>query len=709
MPRQPTEGGAGGTDDGDLDLQLGLGELDITGMEHSFEDVDGHIQANLEDEIVKEALDKGLDLRVYSRQIESQLHEIERASVHDYVKESPNMAGLHGKIRSCDGVLERMEQMLGQFQNDLGNISGEIQSLQDQSLSMNVKLKNRKKVQASLSEYVGGMSISESLADTIHNGVVDEFYAEALEQLDRKLAYVAGKEQSASTDEVSQQLEVLTSTASARVREFVLSKIYGVRKPMSNLHLQQNTLLKLSEAFRFLAKHSKQTAIELRNEYVDTFSKVHATYFKAYLARLMKLQHEEIADKDDMMGADDGANRKASSWGFSSKPTLKSRTSVFTIGNRSSVIKELEEPILVPHAAKDAGKEARYPYEKLFRSLMFALMDTSSREFLFSVDFFKIKEEAALKFFHEVMGRSLSLVLKHEEARVATTFDSIGLVLCCRILSEYQQSLAEKNIPCLNDFIEKLLGLFWPRFDVIIEMNRASIDAINPSALATVDTRPHYIVRRYAEFSGSLLLLNEGGRFEHVTAGLRALRDEVGNFIMRVAAEFPNRREQLIFLINNYDMLLSVVNASTSTKSEEVSDFQKQLRKAIEEFAEECLSAPFGGLLAFVRSTEQKLERAKNPKEVPVDERHIESLTHAFAKEWKGAISTMQGDIMKSFTNFMNGTEILQNALSLMVGYYSRFLAILKAPPFKRSSGWPDLIDLHQLRVEVKKYKSMLG
>jgi hypothetical protein len=54
-------------------------------------------------------------------------------------------------------------------------------------------------------------------------------------------------------------------------------------------------------------------------------------------------------------------------------------------------------------------------------------------------------------------------------------------------------------------------------------------------------------------------------------------------------------------------------------------------------------------------------------------------------------------------------TQILQNALSLMVGIYSRFLAILKAPPFKRSSGWPDLIDLHQLRVEVKKYKSMLG
>jgi hypothetical protein len=190
---------------------------------------------------------------------------------------------------------------------------------------------------------------------------------------------------------------------------------------------------------------------------------------------------------------------------------------------------------------------------------------------------------------------------------VATTFDSIGLVLCCRIISEYQKSLVEKNIPCLNEFYTSLLGLFWPRFDVIIkvseqdgrctvfavfgdlhtvygkssdprlsvpfvpavgcvQMNRASIEAVNPAALTAVDTRPHYIVRRYAEFSGSLLSLNEGGRFEQVTAALRSLRDEVANFIMRVAAEFPNRREQLIFLINNYDMLLSVVNASTTSK-----------------------------------------------------------------------------------------------------------------------------------------------
>ena len=121
-------------------------------------------------------------------------------------------------------------------------------------------------------------------------------------------------------------------------------------------------------------------------------------------------------------------------------------------------------------------------------------------------------------------------------------------------------------------------------------------------------------------------------------------------------------------------MLLSVVNASTthtaaSSKSEEVNEFEAMLQKSIREYADECLSAPFGGLMTFVRTTEQQLAKAKSPSEVRVDERQVETLTYAFAKEWKSTISEMQGDIMKNFTNFMNGTAILQNALSLMVQY----------------------------------------
>ncbi len=45
----------------------------------------GHIQENLEDELVQEALRKGLDLRQYSREIESELRKVELRSVEDCI------------------------------------------------------------------------------------------------------------------------------------------------------------------------------------------------------------------------------------------------------------------------------------------------------------------------------------------------------------------------------------------------------------------------------------------------------------------------------------------------------------------------------------------------------------------------------------------------------------------------------------------------
>ncbi|XP_078271762.1 vacuolar protein sorting-associated protein 52 homolog [Rhinoraja longicauda] len=66
--------------------------------------------------------------------------------------------------------------------------------------------------------------------------------------------------------------------------------------------------------------------------------------------------YEEVADKDDLMGVEDTAKK-----GFFSKPSLKNRNTIFTLGNRGNVIasSELEAPIIVPHAAQK--NDSRYP------------------------------------------------------------------------------------------------------------------------------------------------------------------------------------------------------------------------------------------------------------------------------------------------------------------------------------------------------------
>ena len=58
---------------------------------------------------------------------------------------------------------QRMESMLQTFQSDLGSISSEIIHLQQQSVDMNLRLKNRQAVRGQLSQFVDDMTVPEAM------------------------------------------------------------------------------------------------------------------------------------------------------------------------------------------------------------------------------------------------------------------------------------------------------------------------------------------------------------------------------------------------------------------------------------------------------------------------------------------------------------------------------------------------------------------
>jgi vacuolar protein sorting-associated protein 52 len=51
--------------------------------------------------------------------------------------------------------------MLNEFQANLGSISSEIQSLQQQSVNMNIKLKNRQTIRCELTQFIDEMVVPE--------------------------------------------------------------------------------------------------------------------------------------------------------------------------------------------------------------------------------------------------------------------------------------------------------------------------------------------------------------------------------------------------------------------------------------------------------------------------------------------------------------------------------------------------------------------
>ncbi len=80
--------------------------LSLSSEDYFLEEADSHIQANLEDSVVQEALRSGVDLREYSANVENELRQVEALSIQDYIRESKNIANLHNQIVSCDQILE---------------------------------------------------------------------------------------------------------------------------------------------------------------------------------------------------------------------------------------------------------------------------------------------------------------------------------------------------------------------------------------------------------------------------------------------------------------------------------------------------------------------------------------------------------------------------------------------------------------------------
>ncbi|XP_064217245.1 vacuolar protein sorting-associated protein 52 homolog isoform X2 [Aotus nancymaae] len=628
----PLAGGPG------LQEPLQLGKLDITSDEFILDEVDVHIQANLEDELVKEALKTGVDLRHYSKQVELELQQIEQKSIRDYIQESENIASLHNQITACDAVLERMEQMLGAFQSDLSSISSEIRTLQEQSGAMNIRLRNRQAVRGKLGELVDGLVVPSALVTAILEAPVTEpRFLEQLQELDAKAAAVREQEArgTAACADVRGVLDRLRVKAVTKIREFILQKIYSFRKPMTNYQIPQTALLKYRFFYQFLLGNERATAKEIRDEYVETLSKIYLSYYRSYLGRLMKVQ---------------------------------------------------------------------YPFEALFRSQHYALLDNSCREYLFICEFFVVSGPAAHDLFHAVMGRTLSMTLKHLESYLTDCYDAIAVFLCIHIVLRFRNIAAKRDVPALDRYWEQVLALLWPRFELILEMNVQSVRSTDPQRLGGLDTRPHYITRRYAEFSSALVSINQTIPNERTMQLLGQLQVEVENFVLRVAAEFSSRKEQLVFLINNYDMMLGVLMERAADDSKEVESFQQLLNARTQEFIEELLSPPFGGLVAFVKEAEALIERGQAER-LRGEEARVTQLIRGFGSSWKSSVESLSQDVMRSFTNFRNGTSIIQGALTQLIQLYHRFHRVLSQPQLRALPARAELINIHHLMVELKKHK----
>lgn len=349
-----------------------------------------------------------------------------------------------------------------------------------------------------------------------------------------------------------------------------------------------------------------------QDEYVDTVGKMFFSYFKVYSSRLFKLMMNDIATKDDLLGAEDVTKSSAIGSLFGAKPQVRNRATVFSLGQRQMLLTDdFLAPLIIPHAAKEANE--KFQFESLFRAIHFALVDHCSHEFLFLTDFFLVSGPIAVELHKRVMSRALTQLLRSWDEKISINYDAISLYLCICLTAKFKQLLTERGIPNISWYWEEVSNRLWLRLDQVMNMHNDSVKTLDVRRMQPPpDTRPNYIVRRYAELTCALLVITEVGsteiskKFESI---LESNEDAVEQLIGRMANINKSPRDRLVCLINNYDLILGILDERVAIDTRIRTIIFELEQKAISEFVEMSLAPYFSELITFVNECEPLIEQ----------------------------------------------------------------------------------------------------
>ena len=458
--------------------------------------------------------------------------------------------------------------------------------------------------------------------------------------------------------------------------------------------------------------------------------------FRTYQAQLNQLDATKMAaTRADVIAIDDSSLRD------SLTTKAKKRIDNFSLGNRANdVLDDTKEAVILAHVALAESKQ--YPYEMLFRSVMKHLLEAVTNEHIFCRQFFKLDA------FGPLFNATLGLLLEQLENYLFTCYDALALLLMVKVTHAHRRLMKSRHIDSLDAFYDKIGKLLWPRLKIVMDSHLRSIKGANAKKLGGVDLHPHYVSRRYAEFTCSILMIlhkgNKQQREEKVTpnkadnnpsqgtpektgnkpagaatpktpganarnsAGdmllndLASIQEATVNLLERLADEHKVNKQKIVFLINNLDSIVCIFQ-ERRVMGKELNRFIELLMTQRELFVEEELLQSFSKMIAFVQQTEAYMATNRSPSDV--NAQVVEMLIREFSSSWKPAIEQINRNVLSYFSNFRNGMEILKQVLTQLLLYYTRFQEIIrkvwrnKPPAFCK-----DLVSTTIILAEIKKY-----
>uniref|UniRef100_A0A0N4ZFF2 Vacuolar protein sorting-associated protein 52 homolog n=1 Tax=Parastrongyloides trichosuri TaxID=131310 RepID=A0A0N4ZFF2_PARTI len=612
-------------------------------------------------------LEECSDLEICSEEITTKLSNIHSNVVEDCINQVQCLVDLHQEINKCDQIFDSLENTLSSFLVQLGTIGYDMQSLQTESTTINQQLDNLHSVRSHLSKFIEQVSISPKMVSTITDTDCNEpIFIETLQNLQQQILFVNSQEhlEAKSINDVKIVVENLKNTAILKIREWILLKINSMKKPLSNYQIIQNALLKNKYFYEFLYNNDKRIAKQIKEEYIDTVSKMFYSYFKTYTTRLFKIQTEG-AGKDDLLGFEDTKGRLITSvlsLGKNSNGNIKNKTSVFSLAGRHSLLTmDLISPIIVPHVAQQMNENIEF--EKIFRSVQYSLVDHASYEYLFSSDFFLITGENLIDHFSQVMGKSIGYFSQYFSEKIQTNYDSISLYICICLCKKLRNLLIEREINSFDGYWHSLEQIIWLRFEKVMNNHNESLrnyDFIKgPSSMKKQSTdfiKPHHVIRKYAEMTSALIYCSKLSEYNGIDSRLQDIlgkqEQEIELFINHYSSQLSSK-EKLFFTINNYDMITSVLTEAHCSDARERDLFENLRQNNVEIYVEELLKEYFPELVSFIKETEPLVSN-DDMESLKALKSKLKKVVDNFNNTWKECIDKINREILDNFSNFKN-------------------------------------------------------
>ncbi|KAL1971935.1 hypothetical protein VTN31DRAFT_2023 [Thermomyces dupontii] len=502
-------------------------------------------------------------------------------AIQQFECEQDKYQELHNAIADCDEVLKSVESYLNDFQNELGAVSAEIESLQARSIQLNAKLENRRNVERLLGPAVEEISISPKAVRAIVDGPIDENWVKALNEVEARSASIEKSSASIKAlDDLRPLLADLKTKAVVRIRDYLVAQIKALRSPNINAQIiQQQNFLKYKDLYSYLYRAHPTLTEEITQAYVNTMRWYYISHFTRYSQALGKLRLHQ-SDQNNVLGGD-ASQRSAHTGparGFSAFDP-------FTLGRRIDILKTTNHMAMGAHVAEE--DKSVHGFEVPFRHFNLALIDNVSAEYSFMAEMFSVKSfqqisRRAIEIFEPVftLGQNMTKSL------IDNTTDCLGVLLCVRLNQQAAFELQRRRVPVADSYINGINMQLWPRFQQIMDLHCESLKKVASTASrsgmstlsltsddATQSSAPHFLTQRFGQLvHGILSLSNEAGDDEPVSNSLGRLTAEFDSLLAKLSRGLgdPKRRER--FLYNNYSLILTIIsdtNGKLATEQKE--------------------------------------------------------------------------------------------------------------------------------------------